>query len=46
VEAARANPGLAKGVNVAGGAVTYAPVADATGVPYVPLDEALGAAAA
>jgi alanine dehydrogenase len=45
VEAARANPGLAKGVNVAGGAVTYAPVADATGVPYVPLDEALGAAA-
>src|SRR3954447_26134203 len=46
VEAARANPGLAKGVNVAGGAVTYAPVAEATGVPYVPLDEALGAAAA
>jgi alanine dehydrogenase len=45
VEAARANPGLAKGVNTAGGAVTYAPVADATGVPYVPLDEALGAAA-
>jgi alanine dehydrogenase len=45
VEAARANPGLAKGVNIAGGAVTYAPVADATAVPYVPLDEALGAAA-
>ncbi|MFL5836320.1 MAG: alanine dehydrogenase, partial [Solirubrobacteraceae bacterium] len=45
VEDARANPGLAKGVNVAGGAVTYPPVADATGVLYVPLDEALGAAA-
>jgi alanine dehydrogenase len=45
VEAARANLGLAKGINVAGGAVTYEPVADATGVPYVPLDEALGAAA-
>jgi alanine dehydrogenase len=45
VEAARANPGLAKGVNVAAGAVTYAPVAEATGLPYVPLDEALGAAA-
>jgi alanine dehydrogenase len=46
VEAARANPGLAKGVNVAGGAVTYQPVAEATAQPYVPLDDALGAAAA
>jgi alanine dehydrogenase len=46
VEAARTSPGLTKGVNVAGGAVTYAPVAEATGLPYVPLDEALGAAAA
>ena len=45
VEAARTSPGLTKGVNVAGGAVTYAPVAEATGLPYVPLDEALGAAA-
>ena len=45
VEAARTNPGLTKGVNVAGGEVTYAPVAEATGLPYVPLDEALGAAA-
>jgi alanine dehydrogenase len=44
--AARTNPGLAKGVNVAGGAVTYQPVAEATGLPYVPLDDALGAAAA
>jgi alanine dehydrogenase len=40
------NPGLKLGVNVAGGHVTYAPVADATGVPYVPVDEALGAGAA
>jgi alanine dehydrogenase len=40
------NPGLKLGVNVAGGHVTYAPVADATGVPYVPVDEALGASAA
>ena len=46
VEAARTSPGLTKGVNVAGGAVTYAPVAEATGLPYVPLDEALRAAAA
>ena len=45
VESARQNPGLAKGVNVAAGAVTYRPVADATGLPYVPLEEALGALA-
>ena len=32
--AARENPGLAKGVNVVGGKVTYAPVAEATGQPY------------
>jgi alanine dehydrogenase len=43
--AAREDPGLAKGVNLAGGAVTYAPVAEATGLPHVPLDEALGAMA-
>jgi alanine dehydrogenase len=43
--AARENPGLAKGVNIASGAVTYAPVAEATGLPYVPLDDALGAVA-
>jgi alanine dehydrogenase len=36
------NPGLKLGVNVAGGAVTYAPVAEAVGVPYVPVDEMLG----
>jgi alanine dehydrogenase len=40
------NPGLKLGVNVAGGAVTYAPVAEATGVPYVPVDEALAGALA
>jgi alanine dehydrogenase len=44
--AARANPGLAKGVNVVDGKVTYQPVADATGQPYTELFEALGAAAA
>jgi alanine dehydrogenase len=35
------NPGLKLGVNVAGGQVTYAPVADAVGVPAVSVDEAL-----
>jgi len=40
------NPGLKLGVNVVGGQVTYEPVAEATGVPYVPVDEALGATAA
>ena len=37
------NPGLAKGVNVAAGHVTYLPVAEATGLSYVPLQEALQA---
>jgi alanine dehydrogenase len=36
------NPGLRLGVNIAGGEVTYAPVADAVGVPCAPVDEALG----
>jgi alanine dehydrogenase len=40
------NAGLKLGVNVAGGQVTYAPVADAVGVPWVSVDEALGVAAA
>jgi hypothetical protein len=31
------------GVNVAAGRVTYAPVADAVGVPATPVDEALAA---
>jgi alanine dehydrogenase len=35
------NVGLKLGVNVAGGEVTYAPVADAVGVAYRPVDEAL-----
>ncbi len=35
--AARANPGLVPGVNVAAGKVTYAPVAEATGHDYTPL---------
>src|SRR5689334_6158937 len=42
--AARENPGLAKGVNVVDGKVTYQPVAEATGQPYTELFEALGAA--
>jgi alanine dehydrogenase len=44
--AARENPGLAKGVNVVDGKLTYLPVAEATGQPYTELFEALGAAAA
>jgi alanine dehydrogenase len=42
VEAAvAADPALAKGVNVAGGSVTYAAVAEAHGMPYVALADAL-----
>jgi alanine dehydrogenase len=41
--ATAASPGLKLGVNVAAGQVTYAPVADAVGVPCVPVDEALAA---
>jgi alanine dehydrogenase len=44
--AATANPGLARGVNVAGGQITYAPVAEAVGLPYTPLEEALSASEA
>ena len=40
-QAARENPGLAKGVNVVGGKVTYAPVAEATGLTYHDALEAL-----
>jgi alanine dehydrogenase len=43
--AVAANPGLKLGVNLAGGHVTYAPVAEAVGVPHVPVDEALGGVA-
>jgi alanine dehydrogenase len=41
-----ANPGFKLGVNVAGGQVTYEPVADVAGVPYVTVEEALSAVAA
>jgi len=44
--AAAAQPGLKRGVNVAGGHVTCRPVAEATGLPYVDPDEALAAVAA
>jgi alanine dehydrogenase len=37
------NPGLKMGVNVAAGQVTYAPVAEAVGVPGVSVDAALAA---
>jgi alanine dehydrogenase len=40
------NPGLKLGVNVAAGRVTYAGVAEAVGLPYVPVDEALEGVAA
>jgi alanine dehydrogenase len=39
------NPGLKLGVNVAGGQVTYRPVAEAVGEQCVAVDEALGVAA-
>jgi alanine dehydrogenase len=39
------NPGLRLGVNVAGGQVTYQPVAEAVGVPYAEVEEAMGAGA-
>ncbi len=40
--AAAHDPALALGVNTVGGALTYAPVAAAHGLPSVPLDEVLG----
>jgi alanine dehydrogenase len=43
VDAVMASPGLELGVNVAGGQVTYEPVADAVGVASVPVEEALAA---
>ena len=42
VDAVAASDGLKLGVNVAAGQVTYAPVADAAGVPYVPVEDVLG----
>src|SRR6201993_123569 len=40
VTAIAASPGLKLGVNVVGGQVTYRPVAEAVGVPYMPVEEA------
>jgi alanine dehydrogenase len=40
------DPALAKGVNVIGGKITYAAVAEAHGMPYTPLAAALPAVAA
>jgi alanine dehydrogenase len=40
-QALASSPGLKLGLNVAGGHVTYEPVANAIGVPYVTPDEAL-----
>jgi alanine dehydrogenase len=45
VNAVRKDPSLARGVNVLDGRVTFAGVAEAFGMPYVPLDEVIGPAA-
>jgi alanine dehydrogenase len=39
--AATADHGLKRGINVLAGQVTYEPVAEAVGLPYVPVDDAL-----
>jgi alanine dehydrogenase len=44
--AVKENPGLMLGVNVAAGHLTYRPVADAVGLPYVPVPEVLDGIAA
>ena len=46
VRAIAENPELARGVNVLGGKVTYEAVADAHGMDYTPLDDALSAGVA
>jgi alanine dehydrogenase len=46
IEAIAANPELARGVNVMGGKLTYEAVADAHGLEYTPLDDALAAGVA
>ncbi|MBV8940614.1 MAG: alanine dehydrogenase [Solirubrobacterales bacterium] len=43
IDAVMASPGLKLGVNIAGGQVTYDPVAEAVGVASVPVDDALAA---
>ena len=40
--AVAAHPGLAPGVNVAGGQVTHPAVAEGVGLPFTPVDEVLG----
>jgi alanine dehydrogenase len=40
-EAVRVDPPLARGVNVLDGKVVYAPVAEAHGLPFVPVDDVL-----
>ena len=42
VEAAKASPGIAKGINVIGGKVTYQGVAEAFDMEYAPLEGLLG----
>jgi alanine dehydrogenase len=46
VDAIRRDAALAKGVNVVGGRVTYEAVAEAHGLEYTPLDDALAAGVA
>ena len=41
-QAVTEDPALARGVNVVEGKVTYAAVAEAHGLPYVPLEKAIG----
>ena len=41
-DAVRHDPGLAKGVNVVHGHVTYQAVADSLNLPYLPLEKAMG----
>jgi alanine dehydrogenase len=42
LDAIARDPGLRSGVNVASGQVTYAPVAQAVGMPFTPVEEVLG----
>ena len=43
VDAIQRDPEIARGVNVLGGRITYEAVAEAHGLEYTPLDDALGA---
>ena len=46
LDAVAANPELARGVNTLGGKLTYEAVAEAHGMDYTPLDDALAAGVA